>query len=74
MLPVRCGFDEDISQNFEEGASISQWSRGFACGHDWLAEVWEEYLFGELDEECGATLMVLSFLEPASWLKPGSTT
>lgn len=60
-LPAGCAFDEDISKNFEDGSSISQWSRGFASGHDWLAEVWEEYLFGELDEECGATLMVLSF-------------
>jgi yecA family protein len=60
-LPAGCAFDEDISKNFEDDSSISQWSRGFASGHDWLAEVWDEYLFGELDEECGATLMVLSF-------------
>ena len=60
-LPAGCAFDKNISKNFEDDSSISQWSRGFAAGHDWLAEVWEEYLFGELDEECGATLMVLSF-------------
>jgi uncharacterized protein len=60
-LPARCAFEEDVSKNFGDDSSISQWSRGFAVGHDWLAEVWEEYLFGELDEECGATLMVLSF-------------
>jgi len=60
-LPAGCGFCEDIPKNFADDASISQWSRGFASGHDWLAEVWEECLFGELDEECGATLMVLSF-------------
>ena len=60
-LPAGCAFNEDISKNFEDDSSISQWSRGFASGHDWLAEVWDEYLFGELDEECGATLMVLSF-------------
>ena len=60
-LPAGCAFDQNISMNFEDDSSISQWSRGFAAGHDWLAEVWEEYLFDELDEECGATLMVLSF-------------
>lgn len=60
-LPAGCAFDKNISKNFEDDSSISQWSRGFAAGHDWLAEVWEEYLFDELDEECGATLMVLSF-------------
>jgi len=60
-LPAGCAFDKNISKNFEDDSSISQWSRGFAAGHDWLAEVWEEYLFDELDEECGAALMVLSF-------------
>jgi uncharacterized protein len=60
-LPAGCVFDEQASKNFNDDSSISQWSRGFAAGHDWLAEVWEEYLFGELDEECGATFMVLSF-------------
>jgi uncharacterized protein len=60
-LPLGCAFEDDIAANFEDDTSISQWSRGFAAGHDWLSEVWEEYLFDELDEECGATLMVLSF-------------
>ncbi len=60
-LPTGCAFDVDISKNFEEDSPISQWSRGFASGYDWLAEVWEEYLFDEIDDECGATLMVLSF-------------
>jgi uncharacterized protein len=60
-LPAGCVFASDISQNFENTSSIAQWSRGFASGHDWLAELWEGYLFDELDEECGATLMVLSF-------------
>ena len=60
-MPAGCAFDEEVSKNFEDESPISQWSSGFATGHDWLAEVWEEYLFDELDEECGATLMVLSF-------------
>jgi uncharacterized protein len=60
-MPAGCVFHEDISEDFEDHSPISRWSRGFAAGHDWLAETWEEYLFGELDKECGATLMVLSF-------------
>lgn len=60
-LPAGCAFDEDVLGTFDDGGSISQWAGGFASGHDWLAEVWEEYLFEELDEECGATLLVLSF-------------
>ena len=61
ILPTGCAFEKDISKEFEDDSAISQWSRGFASGHDWLVEVWEGYLFGKLDEECGATLMVLSF-------------
>lgn len=59
-LPIGCNFKEEIFANFDEKASISQWSRGFMIGHDWLSEVWDEYLIDEMDEECGATVMVLS--------------
>jgi uncharacterized protein len=78
-LPAGCVFDEDISKNFEDDSSISQWSSGFASGHDWLAELWEGYLVDELDEECGATLMVLTFFSSRQLaeayfreMKPGS--
>ena len=60
-LPAGCAFDDDILANFEESSTISQWARGFAAGHDWLAEVWDEYLFEELDDECGTAVMVLAF-------------
>jgi len=60
-LPRGCSFADDLSDNFDENSSIGQWSRGFLFGHDWLAEVWEEYLIEEMEEECGAAMMVLSF-------------
>lgn len=60
-MPRGCAFHDDLWANFNDDASISQWSRGFSAGHDWLSEVWEEHLFGELADECSATLMVLSF-------------
>jgi uncharacterized protein len=60
-LPHDCAFHDDLWANFDDDASISQWSRGFSAGHDWLSETWEEYLFGELADECSATCMVLSF-------------
>lgn len=60
-LPAGCNFKTNVFANFDEQASILQWSRGFTIGHDWLSEVWEEYLLDEMDEECGATVMVLSF-------------
>ncbi len=62
-LPPGCAFAKDILENFDDDSSISQWSRGFTSGHNWLAEVWEGIPLGELDEECGATVMVLSFFE-----------
>lgn len=61
VLPRDCAFHDDLWANFDDGASISQWSRGFSAGHGWLSDIWEEHLFDELDEEFSATLMVLSF-------------
>ncbi len=60
-MPPDCKFQADIEDNFEDELPISQWSLGFTIGHDWLAEVWEEYLPDELDGEIGSTTMVLSF-------------
>ena len=60
-LPFGCEFRADILANFDEQASILQWSRGFTIGHDWLIDVWDEYLPESLDEECGVNVMALSF-------------
>jgi len=60
-LPPGCEFLADVEDNFGEELPISQWSRGFMMGHDWLAEVWDEYLPKELDDEVGSAAMVLSF-------------
>lgn len=60
-LPPGCGFRADVEDNFDKELPISLWSRGFMIGHDWLAEVWDEYLPEELDGEIGSTAMVLSF-------------
>jgi uncharacterized protein len=60
-LPSGCTTLADPIANLEPGAPLSQWARGFAGGHDWLLNVWEEYLPDALDEELGADLLVLSF-------------
>lgn len=60
-MPTGCKFRPGIGENFDDELAISQWSRGFMMGHDWLAEVWDEYLPEELDEEFGSAAMVLSF-------------
>ena len=60
-MPAGCKFRPAVEDNFDDELAISQWSRGFMMGHDWLAEVWDEYLPEELDGEFGSTAMVLSF-------------
>ncbi len=60
-MPPGCKFRPGIEDNFDDELAISQWSSGFMMGHDWLAEVWDEYLPEELDGEFGSTAMVLSF-------------
>lgn len=60
-MPAGCKFRPAIEDNFNDELPISQWSRGFMMGHDWLTEVWDEYLPEELDGEFGSTAMVLSF-------------
>ena len=60
-LPLGCEFREQVEENFDDVSAISQWSHGFMVGHDWLAELWDEFLPDELDEEFGSAAMVLSF-------------
>lgn len=60
-MPLGCQFQPDIDDNFDPKLAISLWSQGFMAGHDWLAEVWDEYLPEGIDEEFGSTAMVLSF-------------
>lgn len=60
-LPPGCEFEANVEANFDQTLAISQWSHGFTIGHDWLADVWDEYLPEELDGEFGSAAMVLSF-------------
>jgi uncharacterized protein len=60
-LPPDCVFRDDILANFDDGAPVAQWSRGFLCGHQWLEELWDAYVPEGLDEQFGATLLALSF-------------
>jgi yecA family protein len=63
-MPVGCEFLADTDANFDEQAPVSQWSRGFALGHDWIREAWDEYVpddHSEMSQELAACLMTLSF-------------
>jgi len=60
-MPLGCEFQADIEADFNEQVAISQWSRGFAAGHEWLADLWDEFVPESPDEEFGSSTMVLSF-------------
>ena len=60
-MPSGCEFQTNVEANFGEEVAVSQWSRGFMLGDDWLADLWDEFVPESMDEECGACAMVLSF-------------
>ena len=60
-LPPGCAVLDDPVANLDSTAELSQWARGFATGHSWLVETWENLVPDELDKELGAILAVLSF-------------
>jgi uncharacterized protein len=47
--------------NLESDAPLRRWSRGFAYGHSWLEELWDETVPAPLDQELATALVVLSF-------------
>ncbi len=53
-------------ENIGESAIVGQWSKGFLMGHDWLHEIWEDYIPDELSDELGSIMMVLSFFSSKS--------
>jgi len=60
-LPPGCEIRSQPPDNLAEGAGLSQWAQGFLMGHDYLANIWNEYVPEEFDEEFGSVLMVLTF-------------
>jgi uncharacterized protein len=63
-MPSGCEFLPETHANLDEHAPISQWSRGFVEGHNWLGNLWSEYVLDEdteMSEELGACLLTLSF-------------
>ncbi len=53
LLPGDCRLRDEVLANFADDAPITQWSRGFLRGHQWLEELW--------DVELPATFMALTF-------------
>lgn len=59
LLPECCQILTPPMANFEEGATLADWSRGFLAGHEWLTEAWEQGIPASLDDELGSCLMLL---------------
>lgn len=59
-LPPGCEIRPTPLDNFDAGASLSQWAQGFSMGHDYLVDIWNDYTPEELDEKLGSILMVLT--------------
>ena len=60
-LPDDIPLETPALENVGNTTALGQWSKGFFWGHDWLVELWDQYTPGELDEELGSSLMILSF-------------
>jgi uncharacterized protein len=60
-LPSGCEIRTKPLDNLDADAPLSQWARGFLTGHTYLEEIWNKFTPDELDEELGASLMVLTF-------------
>ena len=58
--PKAMEIHEEVFANFGEHTALGQWSKGFYEGHDWLSEVWEEFLNEELEDELSSYLLPLS--------------
>jgi uncharacterized protein YecA (UPF0149 family) len=60
-LPEDCRPHPAALCNLEPGSALSRWAQGFAEGHEWLADVWDEYMSPEVEDEVGASMIALSF-------------
>ncbi len=60
-LPIACVPVATVMDNLQVDAAFSQWCAGFVSGHDWLEELWLEYVPDEMQDELASMVMVLSF-------------
>jgi uncharacterized protein len=65
-LPGDCHLRPQALDNLVDAAPLARWARGFLTGHDWLEELWDVELPGDMDEELGAVLMTLTFFSSRS--------
>lgn len=52
-----CELLEPLLANLERSAPLQQWVQGFLAGHEWLVNVWNEYLPAELTDHLDGLLV-----------------
>lgn len=52
-----CELREPILANLEREAPLQQWAQGFLAGHEWLEQVWNEYLPPQLTDQLDGMLV-----------------
>ena len=60
-LPQDCPFRRNVMANFADDAPVSQWSRGFLNGYQWLEDDWDDCVPDEYDGDFAVLLMTMSF-------------
>lgn len=60
-LPAWIAVRADPEANVGGDAPLASWSRGFAYGHRWLADLWDHPLPDGLDQQFGAVMICLTF-------------
>jgi hypothetical protein len=70
--PAECRFRRKVVENFDAGAPIAQWSRGFMRGHQRLEESWDQYVPAELDDELAAAPQQILYFRPLPHGPPGA--
>ena len=69
VLPADCEIRTPGLENLDADAPISQWSRGFVAGYQWLEETWDAYVPDEHSEDFGSLLLVLSFFSSPTFAR-----
>ena len=61
VLPADCEIRTTGLENLDAEAPISQWSKGFVAGYQWLEETWDAYVPDERSEDFASLLLALGF-------------
>ncbi len=61
QLPTACLAKAECMDNLQADTPFSQWCAGFMSAHDWLEELWDEYIPEDMAGQFTSLMVVLSF-------------